>query len=184
MHIIGAPFCTAISMTLHIFWLIVSESDPPFTVKSCALTYTNLPSIVALPTTTPSPRYCFFSIPKLWQRCSLNISYSSNESLSTSISIRSRAVYLPRWCCFSIAFSPPPRRACSRLAINSLIFSVCLLIIYISSLPFTNFLQRYKLARTKQKKCLFFFVLLVGSRNKMLIFVNKFNDDCCRILKQ
>lgn len=47
----------------------------------------------------------------------------------TNISIRSRAVYLPRACCFSMAFSPPPRRACSRLAISSLIFSTCLLII-------------------------------------------------------
>ena len=109
IHITGAPFCMAISMTLHIFCAMVSDSEPPFTVKSCAYTYTNLPSIVAEPATTPSPGYCFFSMPKLWQRCSLNMSYSSKLPLSTSMSIRSRAVYFPRACCLSIAFCPPPR---------------------------------------------------------------------------
>ena len=131
MQITGAPMVMAMSIILQIFCDIVSESEPPFTVKSCAYTYTSLPSTVAEPATTPSPRYCFFSIPKLWQRCSLNMSYSSKLPSSTSMSIRSRAVYLPRACCFSIAFSPPPRRACSRLAISSLIFSICLLISYL-----------------------------------------------------
>jgi hypothetical protein len=32
----GAPIFTARSMTLTIFWALVSESDPPKTVKSCA----------------------------------------------------------------------------------------------------------------------------------------------------
>ncbi len=32
--ITGAPFSTARSMTLQIFWALVSESEPPKTVKS------------------------------------------------------------------------------------------------------------------------------------------------------
>ncbi len=35
---IGAPFSTARSMTLQIFSALVSESEPPKTVKSCAKT--------------------------------------------------------------------------------------------------------------------------------------------------
>ena len=129
MQITGAPIVIAISITLQIFCAMVSEREPPFTVKSCAYTYTKRPSMVPLPATTPSPIYCFLSMPKLWHLWSLNISYSSKLPSSKSMSIRSRAVYLPRACCFSIAFSPPPRRACSRFAISSLIFSTCLLII-------------------------------------------------------
>ena len=34
----GAPFSTARSMTLQIFCALVSESEPPNTVKSCAKT--------------------------------------------------------------------------------------------------------------------------------------------------
>ena len=129
MPMSGAPTFMAISITLHIFCAIVSESEPPVTVKSCAKTYTRRPSMVPLPTTTPSPRYCFFSWPKLVHLWVTNMSISSKLPLSSSISIRSRAVYLPRSCCFSIAFSPPPRRAFSRRATSSLIFSNCLLII-------------------------------------------------------
>ena len=36
MQMTGAPFCTAMSITLHIFWAMVSESEPPLTVKSWA----------------------------------------------------------------------------------------------------------------------------------------------------
>jgi hypothetical protein len=35
---IGAPFCTARSITLQILSAFDSESDPPKTVKSCAKT--------------------------------------------------------------------------------------------------------------------------------------------------
>ena len=48
---------------------------------------------------------------------------------SSSMSMRSRAVYLPLACCFSMAFSPPPIRALARSSTNSLIFSVWTLII-------------------------------------------------------
>ena len=129
MPITGAPIFMAMSITLQIFCDMVSESEPPFTVKSWAKMKTRRPSIVPEPVTTPSPRYSFFSIPKLVQRCSLNMSYSSKLPSSSSMSIRSRAVYLPRACCFSIAFSPPPIRACSRFSMSCLIFSNCLLII-------------------------------------------------------
>ena len=124
MH--GAPIVMARSITLHIFSDMVFDSEPPLTVKSCAKTYTKRPSIVPEPTTTPSPGYCFFSMPKLWQRCSLNISYSSNEPSSSNMLMRSLAVYLPRACCFSMAFSPPPRNACSRFSISFFIFCDCI----------------------------------------------------------
>ena len=136
----GAPIFMAMSMILHIFCAMVSDREPPLTVKSCANTNTSLPSIVPEPVTTPSPRYCFFSIPKLVQRWSLNMSYSSKLPSSSSISMRSRAVYLPRACCFSMAFSPPPMRAFSRFSISCFIFSNCLLIaLYV--LMFTKFGQ-------------------------------------------
>ena len=131
--ITGAPIFIPKSITLQIFCAIVSDREPPLTVKSCAKIYTRRPSIVPLPATTPSPKYCFFSIPKFVQRWSLNISTSSKLPSSSNISMRSRAVYLPRACCFSMAFSPPPKRACSRFAISSLIFSNCLDIVLFNS---------------------------------------------------
>ena len=48
------------------------------------------------------------------ERCSTNMSNSSNEPLSSKSSMRSRAVSLPRLCWASMRFSPPPRRASSR----------------------------------------------------------------------
>ena len=126
----GAPIFMAISITLHIFSDMVSDSEPPNTVKSCANTYTRRPSMVPKPVTTPSPRMCFLSWPKLVQRCVTNMSSSSKLPSSRSIAIRSRAVYLPRACCFSMAFSPPPRRHSARFSISWLIFSSCLLIIF------------------------------------------------------
>ena len=44
--ITGAPIFMAMSMILQIFRAIVSDSDPPNTVKSWAKTYTRRPSIV------------------------------------------------------------------------------------------------------------------------------------------
>ncbi len=44
--ITGAPIFMAISMILHIFRAMVSLSDPPNTVKSCAKTYTRRPLMV------------------------------------------------------------------------------------------------------------------------------------------
>ena len=62
MH--GAPLRMAMSMTLQILSDIDSDSEPAVTVKSCAKTYTRRPAIVPYPVTTPSPKVCFFSMPK------------------------------------------------------------------------------------------------------------------------
>ena len=69
------------------------------------------PLTVPQPVTTPSPGILLLSMPKSTQRCSTNMSNSSNEPLSSSSSMRSRAVSLPRLCCASMRFSPPPARA-------------------------------------------------------------------------
>ena len=53
-------------------------------------------------------------MPKSVQRCSTNMSHSSNVPSSSSSSMRSRAVSLPLACCASMRFSPPPRRAPAR----------------------------------------------------------------------
>ena len=50
----GQPILAARSMTLHIFSLITSPSDPPKTVKSCENTHTRRPSMVPWPVTTAS----------------------------------------------------------------------------------------------------------------------------------
>ena len=125
----GAPVFIARSITLHIFSAIVIERLPPLTVKSCAKMKTKRPLIVPEPATTPSPKYCFLSMPKSWQRWSLNISISSKEPLSNSSAIRSRAVYFPFSCCLSMAFSPPPRRALRRNSTNCFTFFSCSFII-------------------------------------------------------
>src|SRR5512133_2704371 len=54
-------------------------------------------------------------MPKSVQRCSTNMSHSSNVPSSSSSSSRSRAVSLPLACCEAMRFSPPPRRAAARL---------------------------------------------------------------------
>ena len=97
-----------------IFCAWVSDSEPPNTVKSLANTNTVRPLTVPQPVTTPSPGILVFSMPKSLERCSTNMSNSSNEPLSSRSSMRSRAVSLPRLCCASMRASPPPRRACSR----------------------------------------------------------------------
>ena len=100
----GAPLRTAMSMTLLILRAIVSDMEPPVTVKSCANTYTRRPSIVPIPVTTPSPSNFVFSIPKFVQRCWTNMSNSSKLPSSRSIASLSRAVNLPFACWASILF--------------------------------------------------------------------------------
>ena len=55
MPMTGQPILAARSITLHIFSLITSPSEPPKTVKSCENTHTRRPSIVPWPVTTASP---------------------------------------------------------------------------------------------------------------------------------
>src|SRR6056297_293067 len=77
------------------------------------------PLIVPQPVTTPSPAGRFFSIPKSVQRWVTNMSYSSKLPSSSNSSTRSRAVSLPRACCASMRFCPPPMRASARRVSNS-----------------------------------------------------------------
>ena len=78
---------------------------------------TGRPSTVPVPVTTPSPYGRFASIPKSCARCLASSSNSTNEPSSSSRSIRSRAVSLPRACCFSTAARNrhgPPRTCGAR----------------------------------------------------------------------
>src|ERR1700704_119370 len=111
---IGALAFIAMSWILTIFCAWVSESDPPNTVKSLANTNVLRPLTVPQPVMTPSPGTLVFSMPNSTERCSTNMSSSSNEPLSSRSSMRSRAVSLPRACCASIRFSPPPSLAPAR----------------------------------------------------------------------
>ena len=101
----GQPILAARSITLHIFSLMTSPSEPPNTVKSWLNTQTRRPSIVPWPVTTASPQGRVLSIPNSCVRWRTYVSSSWNEPGSSSFSIRSRAVYLPLACCFSTAFS-------------------------------------------------------------------------------
>ena len=103
---IGARAFMAASCTLMIFCACVSDSEPPNTVKSLANTNTVRPFTVPQPVTTPSPGILVFSMPKSVERCSTNMSNSSNEPLSSRSSMRSRAVSLPRLCCASMRACP------------------------------------------------------------------------------
>src|SRR6266699_1692747 len=108
---IGALAFIAMSWIFTIFCAWVSDSDPPNTVKSLAKTNSLRPLTVPQPVTTPSPGTFDFSMPNSTERCSTNMSNSSNDPLSSRSSMRSRAVSLPRACCASMRFSPPPRLA-------------------------------------------------------------------------
>ena len=103
MPITGQPILAARSMILHIFSAMTSPSEPPKTVKSWEKTQTLRPSIVPWPVTTASPQGRFFCMSKSIVRWRTNVSSSWNEPGSSSFSIRSRAVSLPRACCFSSA---------------------------------------------------------------------------------
>ena len=103
MPMTGQPILAARSITFPIFSPITSPSEPPKTVKSWEKTATGRPSMVPWPVTTASPQGRLFSMSKSLVRWRTNVSSSSNEPGSSSLSIRSRAVSLPRSCCFSSA---------------------------------------------------------------------------------
>ena len=103
MPITGQPILAARSMILHIFSAMTSPSEPPKTVKSWLKTQTRRPSIVPWPVTTASPHGRFFCMSKSIVRWRTKVSSSWKEPGSSSFSIRSRAVILPRSCCFSSA---------------------------------------------------------------------------------
>ena len=123
MPITGQPILAARSMILHIFSPITSPSEPPNTVKSWLNTHTVRPSIVPWPVTTASPQGRFFCMSKSYVRWRTNVSSSWKEPGSSSFSTRSRAVYLPRACCFSSASgaecSAAARSSCSCASFSS-----------------------------------------------------------------
>src|SRR5580692_2606715 len=116
--ITGAPLRIAKSIILQIFSALVSESDPPNTVKSCANTYTNRPSIRPNPVTNPSPVGRISSEPKSTERCRTNLSSSSNVPSSSNKSIRSRAESFPALCSRSLRSAPPPASASADILRN------------------------------------------------------------------
>ena len=103
MPMTGQPIFAARSISLTIFSPITSPREPPKTVKSWLNTHMRRPSIVPWPVTTASPHGLFFCMSKSYVRCRTNVSSSWNDPGSSSFSTRSRAVYLPRACCFSSA---------------------------------------------------------------------------------
>ena len=103
MPITGQPIFAARSMILHIFSPITSPSEPPKTVKSWLNTHTRRPSIVPCPVITASASGRLRSMPKALVRWRTKASSSWKEPGSSSLSIRSLAVSLPRSCCFSTA---------------------------------------------------------------------------------
>ena len=107
MPMIGQPIRTARSMTFTIFSAKTSPRLPPKTVKSWLKTNTLRPSIVPWPVTTPSPQGRLSSRPKPWARWRVNMSSSVKLPGSSSRSMRSRAVSLPRACWRSTAASVP-----------------------------------------------------------------------------
>src|ERR1700739_1078684 len=111
---IGARAFIAMSWILTIFCAWVSDREPPNTVKSLANTKVLRPLTVPQPVTTPSPGTLVFSMPNSTERCSTNMSNSSKVPLAGRSSMRSRAVSLPRACCASMRFSPPPSLAPAR----------------------------------------------------------------------
>src|SRR5450759_444963 len=104
---IGIRFRSARSMTLITFSAKTSPSDPPKTDASWLKRITSLPSILAMPVTTPSPGTRLVSRPKPEARCEAKMSISSNELRSTRRAIRSRAVSLPLACCRLKASASP-----------------------------------------------------------------------------
>ena len=120
MPMIGQPIRTARSMTLTIFSANTSPRLPPKTVKSWLKTKTLRPSISPWPVTTPSPQGRLSSSPKPCARWRVNMSSSTNEPGSSSRSMRSRAVSLPRACWRSTAASVPAWRASSRERLQAL----------------------------------------------------------------
>src|SRR5438128_2662273 len=98
-------------MILTIFAALVSDSDPPNTVKSWAKANTWRPSTSPWPATTPSPGTICSAMPKSTHRWVTSLSTSSKLPGSNSSSMRSRAVSLPASCCRRRRFSPPPSSA-------------------------------------------------------------------------
>src|SRR5712664_531456 len=121
----GAPARIARSMILQIFSALVSESEPPKTVKSWAKTYTTRPLMRPKPVTKPSPAGRCSCMPKSTQRWRTNLSSSWKVPSSSRRWMRSRAVSLPALCSRSRRSGPPPASASTEIRWSSSMRSRC-----------------------------------------------------------
>ena len=130
MNTNGEPVFSACSMTSATLMECTSPAAPPITVKSWLARWIRRPPTDAAPVTTPSAGRLLPSMPNMVARCSANRPFSSKLDGSTSASMRSRAVSLPDWRCFSSLSAPPPSITASRRRFNSSIFS-CIAVVVI-----------------------------------------------------
>src|SRR5919201_4024776 len=107
MH--GRWFCSAISCARRCFLTVSGKYEPPFTVASLATTTHSWPSTMPMPVTIPAAG----AWPSYRSHAARAESSRRAESGSTSRSIRSRAVSLPRERWRSVARSPPPCATCA-----------------------------------------------------------------------
>ena len=111
---IGAPTFIARSITLQIFAAYASDSEPPKTVKSWLKTKTG-PAVDRAVAGDDAVAEDRVRRRRRSPRAVTNASSSTNEPGSSSRSSRSRAVSLPRACCWSIRAWPPPSRDRARI---------------------------------------------------------------------
>ena len=116
-EISGSRFCRAIWLARSIFFNVHGLLVPPLTVGSLATSMHSTPSTTPMPVTTLAPTVK--SVP----HAASGLSSRNGESGSSSISMRSRAVILPRSWWRLTYFSPPPANAlaCSASSSASLV---------------------------------------------------------------
>ena len=117
-EITGSRFWSAIWLARRIFRSVHGLEVPPLTVGSLATSRHSTPLTAPMPTTTLAPTVK--SVP----HAANGLSSRNGESGSTSASMRSRAVILPRAWCRATYFSPPPSSALACSASNSAILAV------------------------------------------------------------
>ena len=115
-EITGSRFWNAIWFARRIFRNVHGLLVPPLTVGSLATSRHSTPSTTPMPVTTLAPTVK--SVP----HAASGLSSRNGESGSSSASIRSLAVILPRAWCRATYFSPPPANAfaCSESSSASL----------------------------------------------------------------
>ena len=116
-EIVGRSFSSAICEARKIFFTVQGLLAPPFTVGSLALIMHSTPSTTPMPVTTEAPTVKSEPHPASGE------SSRKADPGSTSSSIRSRAVSLPRAWWRSTYFSPPPATATACWASRSASFS-------------------------------------------------------------
>jgi hypothetical protein len=103
--IVGSPFSSATWAARKPFLTVTGLDEPPFTVGSLATIMHSTPSTTPMPVMIEPP-----TVKSVPQPASAPSS-RNGVSGSTSSSMRSRAVSLPRAWCRATYFSPPPASA-------------------------------------------------------------------------